>query len=75
MKFKLIKKENNNDKTICWDIWELEWNPSIKILSFGNGKYTLEHTQKSGKVIDCGRFDSLTRAKMKALSLNEYLGY
>ncbi len=75
MKFKLIKKEDNNNKAVCWDTWELKSNPSIKILSFGNGRYALENTQKSGKVIDCGRFDSLMRAKKKALSLNEYLGH
>ena len=69
MKFKLIKAQENKDKRVCWDTYELKCNPSIRILVFENN-YTLENTQKSGKVIQCGRFDSLYKAKAKALEIN-----
>jgi len=73
MNFTLIKSEDNKDKRVSWNTYELKSNPNIKILAFEN-IYTIENTQKSGKVIKCGSFDSLYRAKTRALSLNKYLG-
>ena len=50
----------------------MKYNTRIRILSFGNSRYTLE--SNNGRWIECGRFDSFVAAKNSAISLNKYLG-
>jgi hypothetical protein len=59
-------------KMMLKDIYTMQFNKRIRILSFTCGKYTVE--SNNGKWIECGRYDSFGKALNSAKSLNKHLG-